>query len=51
MISLQLRIFNTHFIGLAVLCFAGEEEGVRDEGGGGEDQEETQLGSPGFNFV
>merc|ERR1712107_81294 len=24
----------------------GEEEGVRDEGGGGENQEETQLGSP-----
>ena len=32
-------------------CFAGEKEGVRDEGGGREDQEETQLGSPGFNFV
>ena len=51
MISLQLRFFNTHFIGLAVLCFAGEEEGVRDEGGGGEDQEKTQLGSSGFNLV
>ena len=40
-----------HFIGLAVLCLVGEEEGVRDEGGGGENQEETQLGSPGFDVV
>ena len=39
-----------HWIGCS-LCFAGEEEGVRDEGGGGENQEETQLGPPGFNFV
>ena len=29
------------------LVFLGEEEGVCDEGGGGEDQEETKLGSTG----
>ena len=46
-----IEIFQYAFIGLAVLGLAGEEEGVRDEGGRGEDQEETQLGSPGFNFV
>ena len=46
-----IEIFQYAFIGLAVLGFAGEEEGVRDEGGGGEDQEKTQLGSSGFNLV
>ena len=32
-------------------CCEGEEEGVCDEGGGGEDEEETQLGSPGAKVL
>ena len=32
-------------------CCEGEEEGVCDEGGGGEDEEETQLGSPGAKLL
>ena len=32
-------------------CCLGEEEGVCYEGGGGEDQEETQLGSAGGTLL
>ena len=40
---------NSNFVDTR--CCEGEEEGVCDEGGGGEDEEETQLGSPGATLL
>ena len=46
-VSFEKHSYSVHSNFVDTPCCEGEEEGVCNEGGGGEDQEETQLGSTG----